>query len=175
VLAFIDFNRESLIKECNGEFYAGAFVYGRGRTRPIPDGTIKVIKVARTDWQLVMPSMHEGYISWEQFAANQRRLAENALAFADERQAGPGVKGELCSKVVCCAACVGERTGMRYYQETWPRGPDLYLSRNRKARRRKDLSDDSRDSARRRPHKSDDWNLSRYDSYVRNNVFHACL
>jgi hypothetical protein len=40
--------------------YAGAFVYGRRRTHHMPDGTTKVIKVARTDWQFVMPRMLEG-------------------------------------------------------------------------------------------------------------------
>jgi hypothetical protein len=37
------------------------------------DGTTKVIRVARADWQFVMLRMREGYISWEQFEANQRR------------------------------------------------------------------------------------------------------
>jgi hypothetical protein len=35
--------------------YAGAFVYGRTRTRHRPDGGVSVIKVARADWQFVMP------------------------------------------------------------------------------------------------------------------------
>ena len=47
--------------------YAGAFAYGRTRTRHMPDGSTKVIKVARADWQFVMPSMHEGYIDWERY------------------------------------------------------------------------------------------------------------
>ena len=37
--------------------YAGAFVYGRTRTRHMPDGSMKVIKMARADWQFVMPGM----------------------------------------------------------------------------------------------------------------------
>jgi DNA invertase Pin-like site-specific DNA recombinase len=40
---------------------AGAFVYGRTRTRHMPDGSTKVIKMARVDWQFVMPGMHPGY------------------------------------------------------------------------------------------------------------------
>ncbi|MGH6741200.1 MAG: recombinase family protein, partial [Bradyrhizobium sp.] len=41
--------------------YAGAFVYGRTRTRHLPDGGITVIKVARAEWQFVMPGIHQGY------------------------------------------------------------------------------------------------------------------
>lgn len=97
--------------------YAGAFVYGRRRTRHMPDGTTKVIKVARTDWQFVMPGMHEGYISWEQFEANQRRLAENARAVGGERRAGPPREGPaLLQGRALCGLC-GERMGVRYHQE----------------------------------------------------------
>jgi DNA invertase Pin-like site-specific DNA recombinase len=97
--------------------YAGAFVYGRRRTRHMPDGTTKVINVARTDWQFVMPGMHQGYISWEQFEANQRRLAENARAVGGERRAGPPREGPaLLQGRVLCGLC-GERMGVRYHQE----------------------------------------------------------
>ena len=34
---------------------AGAFVYGRTRTRHMPDGSTRAVKVARADWQFVMP------------------------------------------------------------------------------------------------------------------------
>src|ERR1700722_2237084 len=54
--------------------YAGAFVYGRTRTRHLPDGGTTVVRVARADWQFVMPGMHQGYIDWQRFEANQRRL-----------------------------------------------------------------------------------------------------
>jgi len=97
--------------------YAGAFAYGRTRTRHMPDGTTRVIKMARADWQFVMPGMHQGYIDWEHFEANQRRLADNARAFAGERRAGPPREGPaLLQGRVLCGLC-GERMGVRYHQE----------------------------------------------------------
>ncbi|UQR61509.1 recombinase family protein [Bradyrhizobium sp. C-145] len=39
--------------------YAGAFAYGRTRIRHRPDGGTSVVKVARADWQFVMPGMHQ--------------------------------------------------------------------------------------------------------------------
>ena len=97
--------------------YAGAFVYGRTRTRHMPDGSTRAVKVARADWQFVMPGMHPGYIDWERFESNQRRLAENARAFAGERRAGPPREGPaLLQGRVVCGLC-GERMGVRYHQE----------------------------------------------------------
>src|SRR4029077_4240227 len=69
--------------------YAGAFVYGRVRTRLLPDGKHRSTKVPRSEWQFVIPDVHVGYITWEQFEANQKRLAENALGFGGTRRAGP--------------------------------------------------------------------------------------
>ena len=97
--------------------YAGAFVYGRTRTRHRPDGGISVVKVARPDWQFVIPGMHKGYIDWERFEANQRRLADNAGAFGGERLSGPAREGPaLLQGRVLCGLC-GERMGVRYSRE----------------------------------------------------------
>jgi DNA invertase Pin-like site-specific DNA recombinase len=97
--------------------YAGAFVYGRTRTRHRPDGGVSVVKVARADWQFVMPGMHQGYIDWERFEANQRRLADNAGAFGGERLSGPAREGPaLLQGRVLCGLC-GERMGVRYSRE----------------------------------------------------------
>jgi len=69
--------------------YAGAFVYGRTRTRHLPAGGTSVIRMPRTEWQFVMPGLHRGYIDWDRFEVNQRRLADNARAFGGERRSGP--------------------------------------------------------------------------------------
>ncbi|MEO8596453.1 MAG: recombinase family protein [Candidatus Solibacter sp.] len=94
--------------------YAGAFVYGRVRTRLLPDGKHSTTKVPRSEWQFVIPGLHAGYISWEQFEANQKRLAENALSFGEARKAGPPREGPaLLQGRVLCGIC-GERMSIRY-------------------------------------------------------------
>jgi len=103
--------------------YAGAFVYGRLRTRRLPDGKHSTTKVPRSEWQFVIPGIHAGYISWEQFEANQKRLAQNALGFGGARKAGPAREGPaLLQGRVLCGVC-GERMGVRYnvaYQQVAP-------------------------------------------------------
>jgi hypothetical protein len=43
--------------------YAGAFVYGRVRTRRLPDGKHSTTRVARSEWQFVIPGVHEQLLS----------------------------------------------------------------------------------------------------------------
>jgi DNA invertase Pin-like site-specific DNA recombinase len=94
--------------------YAGAFVYGRVRTRRLPDGKHSTTKVPRSDWQFVIPGVHAGYITWEQFEVNQKRLAENALGFGGARTAGPAREGPaLVQGRVICGVC-GERMSVHY-------------------------------------------------------------
>jgi DNA invertase Pin-like site-specific DNA recombinase len=94
--------------------YAGAFVYGRVRTRLLPDGKHSTTRVPRSDWQFVIPGVHAGYITWEQFEANQKRLAENALGFGEVRKAGPPREGPaLLQGRVICGIC-GERMTIHY-------------------------------------------------------------
>ena len=94
--------------------YAGAFVYGRTRTRRLPGGGTSVIRIPKSEWQFVMPGMHPGYIDWERFEANQRRLGDNARAFGGDRRSGPPREGPaLLQGRVLCGVC-GERMGVRY-------------------------------------------------------------
>ncbi len=94
--------------------YAGAFVYGRVRTRLLPDGKHRTTKVPRSEWQFVIPGIHAGYLTWEQFEANQKRLAENALGFGGARKAGPAREGPaLLQGRVICGVC-GERMSIHY-------------------------------------------------------------
>jgi DNA invertase Pin-like site-specific DNA recombinase len=94
--------------------YAGTYVYGRTKTRRLPDGRTVQVKVPRAEWQFVIPSAHPGYIDWDRFEANQRRLADNAQGFGGERRAGPVREGPaLLQGRVVCGVC-GDRMGVRY-------------------------------------------------------------
>jgi hypothetical protein len=54
--------------------YAGAFVYGRVRTRLLPDGKHSTIRVPQSDWQFVIPGINAECIR----ASYQRYLESNA-------------------------------------------------------------------------------------------------
>ena len=113
-LHWVKAGHSRIIQILHNPRYAGAFVYGRGRTRVLPDGKHRTTKVPRSDWQVVIPGIHAGYITWEQFETNQKRLAENALGFGGARKAGPAREGPaLLQGRVICGIC-GERMGVHY-------------------------------------------------------------
>jgi len=59
--------------------YAGAFVYGRTVAHPNrrPGQRGRAIRRPLADWTDVHRDVYPAYITWEQFMANQQRLAEN--------------------------------------------------------------------------------------------------
>jgi DNA invertase Pin-like site-specific DNA recombinase len=86
--------------------YAGAYVYGRFRSRRTvdPDGTIRVktVRLERGEWSVVIQDHHEAYISWDTFLANERRLAANHTRSG----ARPPREGSaLLQGIIACGCC----------------------------------------------------------------------
>jgi DNA invertase Pin-like site-specific DNA recombinase len=100
--------------------YAGAFCYGRRHQRRGPDGQVRSQLQPRDQWIALLPDTHPGYISWEQFEQNQRRLAALAQARGQDRRGGPPREGPaLLQGLVVCGRC-GQRMTVRYqhYHDT---------------------------------------------------------
>jgi hypothetical protein len=94
--------------------YAGAFVYGRSRTRNNPNGGASYTRLPREQWTL-LKNAHPGYISWEQYEENLRRLQENAQAIGADRRKSPPREGPaLLQGLVICGIC-GSRMTVRYH------------------------------------------------------------
>jgi DNA invertase Pin-like site-specific DNA recombinase len=104
--------------------YAGAFVYGRRRTRKTPEGALSFHELPREQWTALIRDAHPGYISWDRFETNQRLLAGNASAYGGERAAGPAREGPaLVQGLVVCGRC-GRRMTVRYHQRRGVEVPD---------------------------------------------------
>jgi DNA invertase Pin-like site-specific DNA recombinase len=104
--------------------YAGAFVYGRHRTRKTAEGKTTVQELPREQWTALIPDAHPGYISFAQFERNQRQLAGNAHAYGAERAAGPAREGPaLLQGLTVCGRC-GRRMTVRYHQRRGIEVPD---------------------------------------------------
>jgi DNA invertase Pin-like site-specific DNA recombinase len=104
--------------------YAGAFVYGRRRARKTPDGKTTLQELPREQWTALIPDVHPGYISFDQFERNQRLLAGNAHAYGAERAAGPAREGPaLLQGLVVCGRC-GRRMTVRYHKRRDVEVPD---------------------------------------------------
>jgi DNA invertase Pin-like site-specific DNA recombinase len=103
--------------------YAGAFCFGRTHTRKRADGTVEIEALAREEWTALLLDAHPGYISWDQFEANQQRLRDNAQAHGAERRKSPPREGPaLLQGLVVCGVC-GTRMTVRYHTRKgvqWP-------------------------------------------------------
>jgi DNA invertase Pin-like site-specific DNA recombinase len=97
--------------------YAGAFVFGRNRTRSKADGSTTYTKLPREQWTL-LKDVHPGYIGWEQYEQNLQRLRENAYANGQERRKSPPREGPaLLQGLAVCGVC-GSRMTVRYHMRT---------------------------------------------------------
>ena len=95
--------------------YAGAFAYGRTRARRKPEGGVHIESLPQEEWQVLIPDMHEGYISWTEYEANVRRLRENAQARGQDRRQSPPREGPaLLQGLAVCGYC-GDRMIVQYH------------------------------------------------------------
>ena len=95
--------------------YAGAYCYGRRRHVSDADGHHRTFVKPLTEWTTLIPGAHPGFISWEQFEANQARLAANAPARGQDRRAGPPREGPaLLQGLIVCGKC-GTRMTVGYH------------------------------------------------------------
>lgn len=109
-------NHARVLQVLHNPRYAGAFVFGRMRSRRRPDGSTAIIKLPRGEWQFVIKGAHAGYIDWERFEAIQQRLTDNGGAFRADRRSGPPREGPaLLQGRVLCGIC-GERMGVQYHR-----------------------------------------------------------
>lgn len=109
--------------------YAGAFVYGRHRTRAKVDGSTSYTKLPREQWTL-FKDVHPGYISWQQYEENLRRLQENAHANGQDRRKGPPREGPaLLQGLAVCGIC-GSRMTVRYHVRRTKLVPEYFCQRD---------------------------------------------
>jgi len=99
--------------------YAGAYVYGRTKTRTkLLPGEAPRIKgrtrrVNPEDWPIVIHEAHPAYISWEQFLRNQHQLDDNRTFRAEDRRGAVREGAALLQGIVLCGKC-GRRMSIRY-------------------------------------------------------------
>lgn len=101
--------------------YAGAYVFGRYRGCKSFSPTGQMHNTVRamplSDWQVNLPNQHPGYITWEEYLANQQRLAQNQTngcpgATGSAAREGPA----LLQGLLVCGQC-GRRLSPRYVGE----------------------------------------------------------
>ncbi len=122
-------NHCQVLRALHNPRYAGAFAYGRCHTLRSLDGHPRLRRMPREEWVTLIPGIHAGYISWEQFERNQARLHESAQAMgADRRRGAPREGPALLQGLVLCARC-GLRMTVRYHDRHGRPTPEYVCQR----------------------------------------------
>ncbi|NWJ98920.1 MAG: recombinase family protein, partial [Chloroflexi bacterium] len=104
--------------------YAGAYVYGQVHYRTkVEVGDKPTLKGHRErrkleDWPIILEGHHPGYVTWDVFVGNQKKLADNRT-YDPSQAGGAGAvhKGEaLLSGIVRCGRC-GRKMKVHYQKE----------------------------------------------------------
>jgi DNA invertase Pin-like site-specific DNA recombinase len=128
-LSWTPLRHDRVLRVLHNPRYAGAFVYGRLRQRPGPNGRIRVERLPRDQWTALIPDAHPGYITWDTFELNQKLLADNARAHSADRTAGPAREGNaLLQGLAVCGRC-GCRMSVAYHLRHGVEVPDYRCMR----------------------------------------------
>jgi DNA invertase Pin-like site-specific DNA recombinase len=98
--------------------YAGMYVFGRYQYRReiSPEGEIRkrMQAVAMPAWRVSLKGHHEGYITWEEFLENAKRLEKNRTNGEETLLSGPAREGSaLLQGLLLCGQC-GHALTVRY-------------------------------------------------------------
>lgn len=86
--------------------YAGAYAYGRTKRQiEYVDGEPRKIsrRKQRSDWSVLIPNHHEGYVSWDEFLKLQEMLAQNRQMVGAPGATKPGAA--LLAGILRCRRC----------------------------------------------------------------------
>ncbi len=109
--------------------YTGTYVYGRKTQKRKDDQGRPIVKnVPPEEWHAMIKDAHEGYISWEEYEENQKRLKANSYNRSISERSVPREGRALLQGLVICGIC-GKRMSVRYRKargcmrpEYWCRG-----------------------------------------------------
>lgn len=97
--------------------YAGTYAFGRTKTEiTVVRGTPERrsgLAVPQAQWAVLLPGHHEGYIDWDQYQANRKRIAENAQMKGLMSRGAPRRGPSLLAGLLRCRRC-GRRLHVSY-------------------------------------------------------------
>jgi DNA invertase Pin-like site-specific DNA recombinase len=127
-LHWVELTHSRAVQVLHNPRYAGAFVYGRHRSRRTVEGKGTCHLLPPDQWILVH-DVHPGYISGDEYEANQSQLRDNAQALGQERRSAPREGPALLQGLVLCGVC-GKRMTVRYHHRDGRRLPDYVCQRD---------------------------------------------
>jgi DNA invertase Pin-like site-specific DNA recombinase/predicted DNA-binding transcriptional regulator AlpA len=116
-IRWVDASYTAVHQVLTNPVYAGAYVYGKTRQETILDasGTRKkrIRYLPRSEWQVLIPEHHPGFINWPTYETNQERLASNTRPQPHKRGGAVREGGALLQGLASCGHC-GRRLRTHY-------------------------------------------------------------
>jgi DNA invertase Pin-like site-specific DNA recombinase len=113
-----------LLSMLHNPTYAGAYVFGRNERRmALVDGQVRrqhSTRLPPETWKVCLKNHHPAYIIWEEYMANQKKLATNHPSYQQPDQRGAVREGSaLLQGLVLCGRC-GHRMQTSYRESARP-------------------------------------------------------
>ena len=96
--------------------YAGAFVYGRTRSRhaTYPSGKLMTARCPMAEWKIVVKDRYPGYLDWESFERIQTMLRDNHAEYQRNQTRGvPRDGSAVLQGITWCGQC-GHKMRVQY-------------------------------------------------------------
>jgi DNA invertase Pin-like site-specific DNA recombinase len=99
-----------LLSMLHNPAYAGTYVYGRNERRmALVDGQVRRqrrTQLPQEAWKVCLKDQHPAYISWDEYVANQKKLATNHPSYQRPDQRGAAREGSaLLQGLALCGRC----------------------------------------------------------------------
>src|SRR6267154_1912582 len=120
-IRWIDPSYTAIYHVLTNPVYAGAYVYGKSRRQITLDATGRrkrqIRKLPRSEWSVLIPEHHTGFIDWATYEADRSRIAANA--HPQPHHSGGAVRegSALLQGLATCGAC-GRRLRTHYTGRT---------------------------------------------------------
>jgi DNA invertase Pin-like site-specific DNA recombinase/predicted DNA-binding transcriptional regulator AlpA len=120
-IQWIDPSYTAIYHVLTNPVYAGAYVYGKSRRQITLDATGRrkrqTRKLPPSEWSVLIPEHHAGFIDWTTYEANRSRIAANT--HPQPHQSGGAVRegSALLQGMASCGAC-GRRLRTHYTGRT---------------------------------------------------------
>jgi len=99
----------TILKFIKHPIYAGAYSYGRTYTKTIVINGHAMksagYKVPMSDWDVLIKNHHEGYISWQEYEINQKRIDENCNMKSNKGKGSVRKGNSLVAGIIRCGHC----------------------------------------------------------------------
>lgn len=111
--------------------YAGAYAYGKTRYERYldPEGRLRkrMRRLPRSQWRVLIPDHHEGFVDWETYEMNQSRIAQNTRPRPHQAEGAVREGAALLQGLATCGRC-GRK--LRVYYQGRHSTPGYYCANN---------------------------------------------